>query len=243
MYLLEEQIILLSKGTIATNHQMKQLKEFALFTTTIYSRWFLSHSAANAPWYDLCLYKIIIGYKIVNPTISTAALKAIERHLWYLFLPFLVQQYKTQNAMLWQTQCWLLSPRSFQTDLSIDMGMGLASQYLFPSLNEKTSLADVVEVDSWWVMNVLNLSFLLLVDKDIEQWEEDDAYIESRKTVGLMNVVNDPAERAVKLTAEFVGATRGEEHFQNILQVVEANHKERPNLRRKKNQIYELYYD
>ena len=35
MYLLEEQIILLSKGTIATNHQMKQLKEFA---TTIYSR-------------------------------------------------------------------------------------------------------------------------------------------------------------------------------------------------------------
>ena len=52
MYLLEEQIILLSKGTIATNHQMKQLKEFALFTTTIYSRWFLSHSAANAPWYS-----------------------------------------------------------------------------------------------------------------------------------------------------------------------------------------------
>jgi len=53
------------------------------------------------------------------------------------------------------------------------MGMGLASQYLFPSLNEETSLADVAEVDSWWVMNVLNLSFLLLVDKDIEQWEED----------------------------------------------------------------------
>ena len=91
MYLLEEQIILLSKGTIATNHQMKQLKEFALFTT---SRWFLSHNDANVPWYDLCLYELIIGYKIVNPTISTAVLKAIERHLWYLFLPFLVQQYK-----------------------------------------------------------------------------------------------------------------------------------------------------
>ena len=74
------------------------------------------------------------------------------------------------------------------------MVMGLASQYLFPSLNEKTSLADVVEVDSWWVMNVLNLSFLLLVDKDIEQWEEDDACIESKKTVRLMNFVNDPAE-------------------------------------------------
>ena len=28
-----------------------------------------------------------------------------------------------------------------------------------------------------------------------------------------MNVVNDPAERAVKLTADFVGAARGEEHF------------------------------
>ena len=110
------------------------------------------------------------------------------------------------------------------------MGMGLASQYLFPSLNEETSLADVVEVDSWWVMNVLNLSCRVsyyLIDKDIEQWEEDNAYIESKKTVCLMNVVNDPAERAVKLTADFVGAARGEEHFQNILQVVEANHKDR----------------
>ena len=28
-----------------------------------------------------------------------------------------------------------------------------------------------------------------------------------------MNVVNGPAERAVKLTADFVGAARGEEHF------------------------------
>ena len=191
------------------------------------------------PRYDLCSYKLIIGYKIVNPTISTAALKAIERHLWYLFLPFLVQQYKTQNAMLWQTQCWLLSPRSFQTDLSIDMGMRLASKYLFPSLNEKTSLADVVEVDSWWVMNVLNLSFLLLVDKDIEQWEEDDAYIESKKTVGLMNVVNDPAERAVKLTADFVGAARGEEHFTSCRGEPQGAAK----FEGGKNRIYELYCD
>ena len=58
-----------------------------------------------------------------------------------------------------------------------------------------------------------------------------------------MNVVNDPAERAVKLTADFVGAARGEEHFQNILQAVEANHKERPNLRGEKNRKYELYCD
>ena len=131
----------------------------------------------------------------------------------FVFALFGTAVQNSERHALANTMLAVLSPRSFQTDLSIDMGMGLASQYLFPSLNEETSLADVVEVDSWWVMNVLNLSFLLLVDKDIEQWEEDDAYIESKKTVGLMNVVNDPAERAVKLTADFVGAARGEEHF------------------------------
>ena len=141
----------------------------------------------------------------------------------FVFALFGTAVQNSERHALANTMLAVLSPRSFQTDLSIDMGMGLASQYLFPSLNEETSLADVVEVDSWWVMNVLNLSFLLLVDKDIEQWEEDDAYIESKKTVGLMNVVNDPAERAVKLTADFVGAARGEEHFQIMLQVVEAN--------------------
>ena len=54
MYLLEEQIILLSKGTIATNHQMKQLKEFALFTTTIYSRCLTVLQMSNGMTYYAC---------------------------------------------------------------------------------------------------------------------------------------------------------------------------------------------
>ena len=42
-----------------------------------------------------------------------------------------------------------------------------------------------------------------------------------------------PAERAGKLTSDFAHAARHEDHFQNILQVVEADRKMRPNLRRK----------
>lgn len=237
MCLLQEQIELLPKGTIATSHQMKQLKEFVLFITTIYSRWwFLCHSAANAPWYDLCLYKRIIGYKIINPTISAAALKAIEKHLWYLSSELLVfalfgtavpnsERRALADAML------AAKPQDIPSRPSNRYGTGFGKP-VFPTLHEETTLADVVGVDSWWTVNVLDLNVSFL-DKDVELWEQNDHFIESKKTVGELNVVNDPAERAVKLTSDFVSAARGEEHFQNILQVVEANRKARPNLRKK----------
>ena len=49
-----------------------------------------------------------------------------------------------------------------------------------------------------------------------------------------VNVVNDAAERGVKLSTDFLSAARLEEQYQNVLQVVEKERKKRPNLRKRK---------
>jgi hypothetical protein len=52
-----------------------------------------------------------------------------------------------------------------------------------------------------------------------------------------INVINDSAERYVKLSTDFLSSARGEEHYQNVLQVVEGDRKEQPNLRKRKSNI------
>ena len=58
----------------------------------------------------------------------------------------------------------------------------------------------------------------------------------SKSKVDKLNVVNDCAERAVKMTNDFVGSSKEEHHFQIVLQVIESDRKKKPNLRRKAQQ-------
>ena len=60
------------------------------------------------------------------------------------------------------------------------------------------------------------------------------AYQQSLVNVKAVNVINDCAKRGVKLSADFLNAARSEEHYQNVLQVVEQDRKNMPNLRKRK---------
>ena len=59
-------------------------------------------------------------------------------------------------------------------------------------------------------------------------------HIRLLNAISAINVVNDAAERAVKLSSDFLSAARSESHYQNVLQVVEQDRKARPNLRKRK---------
>ena len=84
-YLLETPILQLPPGTISTQQQLSNLKDFVLFATLIYSSWWFScESTVNAPWNDLQLYQNLLKYAAVNPVVSSSAIRAFNRHLWYL---------------------------------------------------------------------------------------------------------------------------------------------------------------
>ena len=70
--------------------------------------------------------------------------------------------------------------------------------------------------------------------KPVADWPSDEEYKAVEQVVESMSVVNDSAERGVKLAHDFLGSSRKEGNLQNILQVVENERKRLPKQRKRK---------
>ena len=83
--LLEDPILELAPGTIATRQQFPKVQKFVIFATLIYSSWwFKCECAVDAPWNDLQLYHKMLEYEGIDPAVARSAIRAFDRHLWYL---------------------------------------------------------------------------------------------------------------------------------------------------------------
>ena len=72
------------------------------------------------------------------------------------------------------------------------------------------------------------------LSEDVKSWDTDASYQHSKAIVKRQNVVNDGVERGVKLSTDFAQDAKSENHFQNLLQTVEDNRKQVPDLRNPK---------
>src|SRR5690349_6542054 len=64
--------------------------EFVLFIALLYIKsWITCANSCDAPTNDLALVHAFIDYRSTSEMISTAATKAITRHLWYLCEEFI----------------------------------------------------------------------------------------------------------------------------------------------------------
>ena len=59
----------------------------------------------------------------------------------------------------------------------------------------------------------------------VREWQFDEGYKAGKLVVQNLEVVNDTAERGVKLTSDFSKTTRKEDVLQNHLQVIENTRK------------------
>ena len=67
--------------------------------------------------------------------------------------------------------------------------------------------------------------------KPIKDWPLDDGYCKAKQIINILSVVNDGAERGVKLAYEFLDSSKKEENLQNVLQTVENDRSLIPNQR------------
>ena len=75
------------------------------------------------------------------------------------------------------------------------------------------------------------------LDNPAGEWASDEFYLAAKAKVKQRLVVNDLAERGVKLTSDFLASAKIEDRFQSNLQVVECNRKKYQKLRLKKYKI------
>lgn len=72
----------------------------------------------------------------------------------------------------------------------------------FGTVPKKNEFLDVFEVISFCALESLKINVLKLHNKPVEQWETLPEFVSTKNTIENLSIVNDPAERKVKLFAD-----------------------------------------
>ena len=106
---------------------------------------------------------------------------------------------------------------------------------IFPEVTTESNcdLSDFAGSDCWAFFRILRINpeFLHL---PVNEWVSNQAFLHGKEVVAALCVVNDAAERGVKLCHDFLGSSKKESNLQNVLQVVENSRGRLPNQRKRK---------
>jgi len=94
-----------------------------------------------------------------------------------------------------------------------------------------TTLSHFVTHDSCLIFSLFHLGNDFLTE-DVGEWKKLSFSLSSKTKFGTSNIRNYYAEIGMKLSANFTGAAKTEEHFQNVLQTVKADRKEISNFQK-----------
>ena len=242
MVILSEKINQLSdkkSSPVFKRGQLEKIKEFVKFSIYNYVPWwFKSPIASSAPYNDMMFINAIMVYSNINDDCSNAALKGISNHLWYLteeLVPLSLFSNAVDDNMKQKMANKLLSQEKQFFASRHGNSHGKPNQPAMPSeLNTESDLTIYVGPSSWSFFQATACSTDFMY-KPVTEWENDHNYIKARHIVENMAVVNDAAERGVKLCHDFLDSARKEDRLQDILQVVENDRSANPNQRRKNN--------
>src|SRR6218665_1570659 len=110
-------------------------------------------------------------------------------------------------------------------------GSGFGKPKFPDSITATTTLADLVGRDSWYTFETLKLDSTFF-NKGVSDWESCDEYLAAITSTESLNAINDGAERGVKLSSDFLSASKSEGYYQDVLQVVEQDRHRKSNLRK-----------
>lgn len=94
----------------------------------------------------------------------------------------------------------------------------------YPVITVNTRPNTLIGQKSWTVFNLLghNADWL---KQSLAEWAKDEEFNEANTILRNLKVVNDPAERAIKMITEYASSmTHNDEEKQYLLQIVE-NHR------------------
>lgn len=216
-------IVLFKTQFKMTKKEQSGMERFARYAVLFYvQNWFSAPFATTAPRTDLEYLQQLQKYD--DKELSTAASKALCRHLWYLneelvSLAFFDSDVSTEMKREMIDSLKKIGPEIPDKRIALD--------FQDTSIPEKT-LANFVTNNSRSFFEKLSLSSTFL-EFDPSEWNDNDDYKKAKEYVSKMNVVNDNAERAVALMQSFnTHLTKNEEQMQYILQIVEKHREEQP---------------
>lgn len=211
-----------------TTREEAALRNMSLFCSLLYTKqWTLCPNAASSPANDLSFLKLITRYNDINAGISNAAVQAMLRHLWYLSEELIALAFFDDEVDK-DTKRKMVNNLSKQGVEKEPRKRILIEPKAIPEL----CLHDFVTSSTMSFFDILGMK-ADFIRTDPDNWESQEDFQLAKKFVYSLAVVNDRAERAVKLIQDFnTSITRSEEQRQYLLQVVSSHRKKYPEARK-----------
>lgn len=207
---------------------VSKLEQICLFNALVYTKhWLQASKGVDAPANDLQLIKELKEFEEINEAVSVKTLTTFQNHYWYLteevavFALFSNKVTATEKRQITQKlkkyNCLQTLPKGVPT---------------FPEVTNSTKISSLIGQNSWLLFTSLKLETNWMSDP-VNKWEQNSDFQTALKFVKTAKVVNDTAERGVKLMQDFSkSVTKSESDKQNLLQNVESHRKKMPNFKK-----------
>lgn len=210
--------------------EVKNLQDICIFICLVYVKiWIQCCIPSNAPHNDLVLMKELKRYSEINDAISKHAIGKFKEHLWYLGPELVVLSLFSDKVSD------IVKRRMFEKMKALDNSQWTQRTWRLTDSTDifEKDLDDLVGSSSMTALKSLKLDIKFMFENDVSQWKSLDSYCTAKKTVDSLHVVNDVAERSLKLMTDFNEKfTKSEPEKQNAIQVIEDNRKKIPNTKK-----------
>jgi hypothetical protein len=229
-------LALFRKQLQLTRQQSDAILQVAIFVVRVYVQaWFVAPLAVSAPRNDLALLQKLVAYSKVNKRIAAVAQTRLVYHLWYLSEIMMGITVFDEGLSVTEREKVVTNMRSqhgAEDPARKREGLQLSNV-------PKMSVGDLVTTHSMQFFRVLDLQSDFL-DHPVSEWASRNDYREGREIVTHLRVVNDIAERGVKLFKDYNRTLTKKEHsYQNLCVSVQAHRKARPDFN--KNTLISTY--
>lgn len=189
--------------------------------------WFTANKTTQAPWNDILLLKNLNKYKEKDEVVADACLQKFVNHLWYLSDETILFSLFDDNVPLEERQRMAEKLRKLSNSNKIEDAEDddlTPKKYLlrYDKLNEfldKDLPCDLITNKSLNLFKRFKIC-TTFIQTDASEWTYNESFNKGKEILSSINVVNDSAERGVKLMEEFNTAfTKNEHQKQFILQV------------------------
>lgn len=222
--------IFLFASQVHMNPNLKnRLRDFCLFVVLIYTKaWFRCVRPLEAPKQDLDFLKAVRKFEQIDRQISVAVLRKIRGHLWYLSPETIALSLFDDNVTVEEKRKLSRKLKSMPPpDESTSVDKFTPNQDHFNMLGEK-GLDYFITEDTLNFFTRFNISQNFL-SKNPSVWPADEDYKNAQALLSSLVVVNDDAERTVKLMEDFNKLiTKNEDMLQALLLTVSEYRKKFP---------------
>ena len=201
------------------NETVSKLHRLVTFLVLFYvPAWLKCNIGADAAINNLNFLQSMLEYKPYDASVSTAAFQKLHKHNWNLTEENVIFSLCSQNIAISKESRQQMADRLLLMPRPDKFRQGIP--VLRQPVDQNTHLIDLVGPESWFIFEALGLKHDWL-RKHVTEWDMSTSYQEMKSFVNSVKVVNDAAERGVKLNTDYAAIlTDDPQQRERILQAV-----------------------